>query len=106
LERALNLIGDRWSLLIVREALSGTRRFGEFHYRLGIAKNLLTTRLRGLVSCGILVTIPAADGSRYSDYVLTPRGARLDRVLEALQYWGTENVAPVAPGRPGRVGLE
>jgi DNA-binding HxlR family transcriptional regulator len=88
--RSLDAIGDWWSLLIIREALLGTRRFGEFQKRLGLAKNILTVRLRGLVDDGILTTAPAADGSAYQDYLLTAKGRAVFPVLVALRQWTEE----------------
>jgi DNA-binding HxlR family transcriptional regulator len=85
--RSLDAIGDWWSLLIIREALLGAKRFGEFQKRLGLAKNILTVRLRGLVEDGILTTAPAADGSAYQDYLLTPKGRGVSPVLVALRQW-------------------
>ncbi|WP_422922935.1 winged helix-turn-helix transcriptional regulator [Singulisphaera sp. PoT] len=86
--RSLDVIGDWWSLLIVRDAFDGLRRFGEFQKSLGVAKNILTTRLRSLVAHGILELVPASDGSAYHDYVLTPKGRELFPVLVALRQWG------------------
>ena len=88
--RALDVIGDWWSLLIVRDALMGTRRFSAFQKNLGVAKNILTVRLRTLVAEGILEVQPAADGSAYQDYVLTAKGRGLFPVLVALRQWGEE----------------
>jgi DNA-binding HxlR family transcriptional regulator len=88
--RSLDAIGDWWSLLIIRDALRGTRRFGEFQKGLGVAKNILTVRLRSLVDCGILATEPASDGSPYRDYVLTTKGRGLFPVLVALRQWSEE----------------
>ncbi|MEH2514269.1 DNA-binding HxlR family transcriptional regulator [Nitrobacteraceae bacterium AZCC 1564] len=88
--RALDVIGDWWSLLIVRDAMMGTRRFSAFQKNLGVAKNILTVRLRTLVAEGILEVQPAADGSAYQDYVLTPKGRGLFPVLVALRQWGEE----------------
>jgi DNA-binding HxlR family transcriptional regulator len=85
--RSLDLIGDWWSLLIVREALLGKRRFGEFQKSLGVAKNILTTRLRKLVACGVLEMVPATDGSTYQEYALTEKGRGLHIVLMALWQW-------------------
>ena len=82
--RALDAIGDWWSLLIIRDALLGRRRFGEFQKSLGLAKNILTVRLRALVDRGILAMAPASDGSAYQEYVLTPKGRGLFPVLVAL----------------------
>jgi DNA-binding HxlR family transcriptional regulator len=88
--RALDAIGDWWSLLIIREALLGRRRFGEFQRNLGLAKNILTVRLRALIDRGILATAPASDGSAYQEYVLTPKGRGLFPVLVALRQWSEE----------------
>jgi DNA-binding HxlR family transcriptional regulator len=85
--RALDVIGDWWSLLIIRDALLGRRRFGEFQKSLGLAKNILTTRLRMLVDEGILATAPASDGSAYLEYVLTDKGRGLFPVIVALRQW-------------------
>ena len=88
--RSLDAIGDWWSLLIVRDALLGARRFGEFQKSLGAAKNILTVRLRALVEHGILTTAPASDGSAYQEYVLTPKGRGLFPVLVALRQWADD----------------
>lgn len=88
--RALDAIGDWWSLLIIREALFGLRRFNEFQAKLGLAKNILTVRLRTLVEHGILKTAPASDGSAYQEYVLTPKGCGVFPVLVALRQWSEE----------------
>src|ERR1700761_8298551 len=87
--RALDAIGDWWSLLIIRDAFLGRRRFGEFQKSLGLSKNILTQRLRGLVDDGILELAPASDGSAYQEYVLAPKGRDLFPVLVALRQWGT-----------------
>lgn len=86
--RSLDIIGDWWSLLIVRDALFGLRRFGEYQRSLGIARNILTVRLRALVDEGILETVPASDGSAYSDYAPTQKGRDLFPILVALRQWG------------------
>jgi DNA-binding HxlR family transcriptional regulator len=88
--RALDVIGDWWSLLIIRDALTGRRRFGEFQKSLGLAKNILTMRLRALVDRGILETAPAADGSVYQEYVLTRKGRGIFPILVALRQWTEE----------------
>jgi DNA-binding HxlR family transcriptional regulator len=85
--RSLEAIGDWWSLLIIREALLGVRRFGEFQSKLGMAKNILAVRLRALVDHGILATAPASDGSAYQEYVLTPKGRGTFPILVALRQW-------------------
>ena len=86
--RTLDVIGDWWSLLIVRDAFLGKRRFGEFQKSLGLAKNILSMRLRKLVSHGVLEVGPASDGSAYQEYALTEKGGRLYSVLVALRQWG------------------
>jgi DNA-binding HxlR family transcriptional regulator len=88
--RALDAIGDWWSLLIIRDALLGRRRFGEFQRSLGLAKNILSARLRNLVERGILATEPASDGSVYRDYVPTAKGRGLFPILVALRQWSEE----------------
>jgi DNA-binding HxlR family transcriptional regulator len=88
--RALDVIGDWWSLLIIRDAWFGRRRFGEFQKSLGLAKNILSTRLRLLVDEGILATAPASDGSAYQEYVLTEKGRGLFPVMVALRQWSEE----------------
>ncbi|UWU91941.1 helix-turn-helix domain-containing protein [Bradyrhizobium sp. CB1015] len=88
--RSLGVIGDWWSLLIIRDALAGKRRFGEFQKSLGMAKNILSVRLQKLVEHGILATAPASDGTAYKEYVLTPKGKKLYLVLAALWQWGEE----------------
>jgi DNA-binding HxlR family transcriptional regulator len=86
--RSLAAVGDAWSLLVVRDAVAGKRRFGEFERNLGIAKNILAARLRKLVGAGVLRQVPTSDGSGYSDYELTDRGRGLVLVLAALGQWG------------------
>jgi DNA-binding HxlR family transcriptional regulator len=88
--RALDVIGDWWSLLIIRDALLGIRRFSEFQKNIGLAKNILTVRLRSLVEHGILNTMPASHGSAYQEYVLTPKGHGIFPILVALRQWSEE----------------
>ncbi len=88
--RSLDAIGDWWSMLIIREALLGNRRFGEFQKKLGLAKNILAVRLRTLVDQDILETAPASDGSAYQEYVLTPKGRGVFPILVALRQWSEE----------------
>ena len=88
--RPLDAIGDWWSLLIVRDVFDGLHRFGEFQKSLGLAKNILASRLRNLVEHGILDTAPASDGSAYQEYVLSPKGVALFPVLVALRQWGED----------------
>ena len=88
--RSLDSLGDWWSLLIIRDAFLGLRRFSEFQKNLGCAKNILTVRLRALVDHGILTTAPASDGSAYQEYLLTPKGRGVFPVLVALRQWSEE----------------
>jgi DNA-binding HxlR family transcriptional regulator len=88
--RSLDVFGDWWSLLIIRDALLGRRRFGEFQKSLGLAKNILTVRLRALVDQGLLVMAPASDGSAYQEYVLTPKGRGVFPIMVALRQWTEE----------------
>ena len=88
--RSLDVIGDWWSLLIIRDALLGPCRFGEFQKSLGLAKNILTVRLRMLVEDGILITAPASDGSAYQEYALTDKGRGIFPILIALRQWSEE----------------
>ena len=96
--RALDAIGDWWSLLIIRDAFSDARRFGEFQKSLGVAKGILSARLRNLVELGILEIAPASDGSAYQEYVLTEKGRGLFVVIAGLRQWGEEHC--YEPGEP------
>jgi DNA-binding HxlR family transcriptional regulator len=86
--RSLDVIGDWWSLLIIRDALNGARRFRDFERSLGLAKNILTARLKAMVEQGIMTLAPASDGSAFQEYVLTDKGRALLPVLVALGQWG------------------
>ena len=88
--RSLDAIGDWWSLLIIRDAMRGRRRFGEFQKSLGLARNILTVRLRALVDRGILELAPASDGSAYQEYVLTAKGRGIFPIIVALRQWSEE----------------
>ena len=88
--RALDAIGDVWSLLIVRDAFDGLRRFGDFQKNLGIAKGMLSARLHRLVELGVLEPVPASDGSAYQEYLLTPKGRGVFPILVALRQWSEE----------------
>ena len=90
--RAVDVIGDRWSLLIVRDAFDGITRFSEFQRNLGLAKNILSSRLRELVAHDILEVRPAADGSAYHEYALTQKGRDLFVILVSLRQWGEDHL--------------
>jgi DNA-binding HxlR family transcriptional regulator len=85
--QALEALGDWWTLLIVRDAFFGARRFADFEASLGIAKNVLASRLRHLVRHGILERVDAGrEGTRF-EYVLTAKGEALLPVLTTLREW-------------------
>ena len=86
--RALEDVGSWWSLLIIREAMLGRRRFREFETALGISKNTLSRRLSMLVESGVLEKAPAEDGSAHPEYLLTAKGSELAPVMIALAQWG------------------
>jgi DNA-binding HxlR family transcriptional regulator len=86
--RTLEIVGDWWTLLVVREAFAGTRRFADFEANLDISKNVLTKRLEHLVHHGVLARVDAGvHGERY-EYELTPKGKDLVTILTALRQWG------------------
>ncbi|MDT0346940.1 winged helix-turn-helix transcriptional regulator [Streptomyces litchfieldiae] len=93
--RTLDLIGDRWSLLVVRDAMDGARSFTEFQRRTGIARNILTDRLRKLTAHGVLAQRTAPSGRR-QEYVLTDVGRDLFPVIVTLRQWGERHA--FAPG--------
>lgn len=90
IERSLGVLGERWTFLILREALFGATRFSEFQNKLGVARDVLTERLATLVEYGVLEREPYQEsGARPRlGYRLTPAGRELQVVLGALQQWG------------------
>lgn len=99
--RSVDIIGDRWSLLIVRDAFDGMSRFSDFQRSLGMARNILSDRLYKLVDAGILRTQAASDGSAYQEYVLTAKGECLFPLVVALRQWGEHYL--FASGEPHSV---
>ncbi|WP_353940267.1 helix-turn-helix domain-containing protein [Streptomyces sp. HUAS MG91] len=85
--RTLDLVGDRWSLLIIRDAMDGARAFTDFQHRTGIARNILTDRLRRLVERNVFERQTASTGRR-QNYVLTEAGRDLFAVIVAARQWG------------------
>ncbi len=85
--QALTILGERWTLLIMRDALFGARRFVQFERSLGIARNILTTRLNMLVEEGLLEKRTAAE-TQHPEYVPTQAGRDLEPVLLAITHWG------------------
>ncbi|GAB2580383.1 winged helix-turn-helix transcriptional regulator [Microlunatus antarcticus] len=99
--RSLEVLGEKWTLLVVREACWGRTRFSDFREALGVAPDVLTDRLATLVDVGVLERRPyRVDGGRQrEEYVLTPAGEDLRLVLGALSTWGREH-RPDAEARP------
>ena len=89
----LEVIGDRWTILILRDAFRGVRRFGEIQQDLGIARNILTERLEKLVDHGILERRPYQDRPVRFEYRLTAKGVDLSPALVALMRWGDKHLA-------------
>jgi DNA-binding HxlR family transcriptional regulator len=92
--QCLEVVGEWWSLLILRDAFLGVTRFDHFEARLGIARNILTRRLIRLVDNGVLKRVPYDDHPPRSEYRLTPKGRDLWHVMTALRQWGDRWAAP------------
>lgn len=90
LARTLEVIGEWWTLLIIREAMWGTSRFDEFHQRLGIARNVLAMRLAKLEAFGLITRQSTPGNARIHDYALSPKGWALFPSVVALMQWGDE----------------
>lgn len=88
--RALLVLGDRWALMILRDAFDGLRRFSELQKSLGLAKNILSSRLKLLVETGLLTLQPASDGSAYKEYALTDKGRAVFPIVIGLRQWGEQ----------------
>ena len=86
--RTLEAIGDRWVLMIIRDAFDDVRRFSEFQKRLGLAKNVLTVKLKRLVELGVFEVQPASDGTAYKEYVLTEMGRSVFPIVISMRQWG------------------
>jgi DNA-binding HxlR family transcriptional regulator len=95
--RTLEVIGERWTMLIVREAFLGTRRFDEFQRRTGAARNVLQARLERLVDEGVLRRVPYQERPPRYEYRLTRKGTDLLPVLQSLMLWGDRHAAPNGP---------
>jgi DNA-binding HxlR family transcriptional regulator len=102
--RTLGLVGDRWSLLVLREAFNGVRRFDDLHRHLGIAPTVLTKRLDELVTNGLLTRAPyqAAGQRTRHEYRLTPKGWDLQPVVISIMAFGDKHLADPA-GPPVRL---
>jgi DNA-binding HxlR family transcriptional regulator len=95
--RALEVVGERWTLLIVRDAFLGLRRFDEFQESLGIARNVLTDRLNRLVEEGILERVRYSERPERHEYRLTAKGRELNIALTALRQWGDTYLSEKPP---------
>lgn len=91
--RSLDVIGERWTLLVLRDAFNGVRRFEEFAASLPVARNVLTARLRTLVEHGVLERVPYQERPVRYEYRLTAKGADLYPVILGLLQWGDRHLA-------------
>ena len=101
--RSLEIVGERWTLLILRDAVLGLTRFEEFQDSLGIATNVLTNRLKRLCDEGVLERVPDPERPGRPKYVLTAKGSELGPALIVLMKWGDRHYP--APNGPPRLTL-
>ncbi|MDV9193007.1 helix-turn-helix domain-containing protein [Streptomyces sp. SR27] len=104
LARSMEIVGERWTLLILRDAFYGVRRFGEFAAHLTVPRAVLADRLTTLTGAGVLERRPETGTGRREVYVLTPKGVALWPAVRALTAWGEEFYAP-GGGGPRRIFL-
>jgi DNA-binding HxlR family transcriptional regulator len=97
ISHALEVVGERWTLLIIRDALLGLRRFDEFQRSLGIARKVLAERLRWLVDQGILERVRYQERPERYEYHLTRKGRDLHVALVGLQQWGDDYCSEKPP---------
>ena len=95
--RALELVGERWTLLIVRDAFLGLTRFEQFQENLGIARNVLADRLARLVEHGILERVRYSERPERFEYRLTPKGRDLNLAIAGLRQWGDRYLSEKPP---------
>lgn len=95
--QCLEVVGEWWSLLIVRDAFLGVRRFDDFQARLGISRNILNQRLNRLVDNEVLERVPYQDHPPRFEYRLTEKGRDLWHVVTAVRQWGDRWAAPDGP---------
>lgn len=95
--QCLEVVGEWWTMLILRDVFLGVTRFDDFQERLGISRNILNHRLNGLVEAGILTKVAYSDHPRRFDYRLTDKGRDLWPVLTAMRQWGDKHAAPDGP---------
>jgi DNA-binding HxlR family transcriptional regulator len=101
---ALEIVGERWTLLIIRDVFLGLHRFDEFQESLGIARNVLADRLEKLVEAGILEKVPYGDRGDRFDYRLTKKGLDLHVTLIGLRQWGDTYLCDKPPTLARRKG--
>ncbi|MTK33197.1 transcriptional regulator, partial [Nocardia seriolae] len=97
--RTVDLLGDWWTPLILREAFYGAKRFDDFETTLGLSRNILTQRLTRLVEAGLLTKVPYQDRPVRHEYLLTDQGRDFFPVIAAMMAWGARYLAP-ATGKP------
>ena len=95
--KALEVVGERWTLLIIRDVLLGLHRFDEFQESLGIARNVLTDRLNRLVDEGVLERVLYSERPERYEYLLTPKGRDLHLALTGLSQWGDKYLSEKPP---------
>ena len=95
--QCLEVVGEWWSMLIVRDAFLGVTRFDQFQERLGISRNVLNQRLAYLVEQGVLEKVPYSEHPPRHDYRLTAKGRDFWPVLTAMRQWGDKYAAPDGP---------
>jgi DNA-binding HxlR family transcriptional regulator len=98
--RTLDVVGEWWTLLIVRDAFRGTRRFDDFQASLGLARSVLTARLQKLTEDGVLERRPYSEHPPRFEYYLTEKGRALFPLIVALVRWGDEWAPPNPAGPP------
>jgi DNA-binding HxlR family transcriptional regulator len=101
LARTLEVVGERWTLLIIRDALQGLRRFDDFQRSLEVARNVLADRLARLVEQGVFTRVRYQERPERFEYLLTAKGLGLATAIVAMMEWGDENMA--GPAGPPRV---
>jgi DNA-binding HxlR family transcriptional regulator len=94
--RAMEVVGDRWSILILREAYYGVKRFDEFEYYVGIAPNILSNRLKRFIDADVMTRVPLPEHAGRFEYVLTKKGRDFFPAYLALKKWGDDWLAESA----------
>ena len=95
--QCLEVVGEWWSMLVIRDAFLGITRFDEFQRRLGISRNILRDRLGKLVEAGVFVRVPYSEHPPRDDYRLTEKGRDLWPILTTMRQWGDRYAAPSGP---------